>query len=283
MSKSFKVIDKTFKELEEERNLALKPTGSEDESELATKYESEPEPPVKPVSRPRPAPVPPPQAQPSAAPPPVAEPPPPEQPNVEPPPVIEPPPLEQESAVPSPAPESPPQAQEGAVSPPAPEPAPEPVQPIASPPPPPIQSEPAPEPVAPPVPPPAAKPQIFIEPEPLPEPTIKLEEIQDGMEITAEQIDALFRTAKERANAKLTDKTMVIRGVVEKVFVKDLLDIRYVMVTSAQKKMTWGLRCTFNKEGSSQLASLKEGEAVAVQGKYEGYSKNIIFKDCVLV
>jgi hypothetical protein len=287
MSKSFKVIDKTFKELEEERNLALKPTGSKDESELATEYNSEPEPPVappvKPVSRPRPAPVPPPQAQPSAMQPPVAEPPPPEQQSAMPSPAIEPPSEVQPSEVPPPAPEPPLQAQEGAVSPPAPEPAPEPVQPIASPPPPPIQNEPAPEPVAPPMPPPSAKPQIFVEPETLPEPTIKLEDIQDGMEITAEQIDALFRTAKERANAKLADKTLVIRGVVEKVFIKDQLDIRYVMVTSAQQKMTWGLRCTFNKEGSSQLASLKEGEAVAVQGKYEGYSKNIIFKDCVLV
>jgi hypothetical protein len=287
ISKSYKVIDKTFKELEEERNLALKPTGSEDETGLVTEYqpevEQQAEPPIKPVSIPRPATVPPPQAQPSAATPPIAEPPPPEQQSAMSSPAIEPPSEVQPSAVPPPAPEPPPQAQDNAVPPPASEPAPEPVPPIASPPPPPIQSEPAPEPIYPPMPPPAAKPKIIVEPEPLPEPTIKLEDIQDGMEITAEQIDALFRTDKERANSKLAEKTLVIRGVVEKVFVKDQLDIRYVMVTSAQKKMTWGLRCTFNKEGASQVARLQEGEAVAVQGKYEGYSKNIIFKDCVLV
>jgi hypothetical protein len=157
------------------------------------------------------------------------------------------------------------------------------VQPVAPPPPSHPQDEVTPEPAPIITPPPALKPEIIIEPEPIPEPTIKLEDIQDGMEITAEQIDALFRKGKDDANSALTNVTLNIKGIVEKVFVREHLDIRYIMLTGAQKKMNWSLRCTFTKEESSKLTRLQEGQEVVVQGKYEGYSKNIIFKDCVLV
>jgi hypothetical protein len=45
----------------------------------------------------------------------------------------------------------------------------------------------------------------------------------------------------------------------------------------------WSLRCTFDKDESSKLNRLSEGQAVAVRCKYDSYSKNIIFKDCVLL
>ena len=127
------------------------------------------------------------------------------------------------------------------------------------------------------------KPDMVIEPEPVPELTIKLEDIKDGMQIPAEQIDALFRIDKVGANTAFTSKTVAIKGTVEKVFVRDQLDIRYIMLTDAHKRMTWSLRCTFGKEESPKVASLQEGQEVTVQGKYEGYSKNIIFRDCVLI
>ncbi len=103
------------------------------------------------------------------------------------------------------------------------------------------------------------------------------------MTITAEQVDALFRMAKEPANDAFTGKTVILKGIVEKVFVRDQLDIRYIMITNARKSMAWSLRCTFNKGESSRASVLHEGQEVAVQGKYEGYSKNIIFRDCIVI
>jgi exonuclease VII large subunit len=47
--------------------------------------------------------------------------------------------------------------------------------------------------------------------------------------------------------------------------------------------MVWSIRCTFGQESSSKLTRLNEGQEVVVRGKYDGYGKNIIFKDCVLV
>jgi hypothetical protein len=49
------------------------------------------------------------------------------------------------------------------------------------------------------------------------------------------------------------------------------------------KGITWSLRCTFEKENTKALSGLQEGQAVKIQGTYDSYGKNIIFKDCVLV
>ena len=270
VSRAFKKIDKTFKELQEERSLTSRSAQSEEEEEFEPEYTPEPEPepeppprtrpPVKPAYRPVPEPRPAPKPEPKLAPETVSRP-------VEPP-VPQQPVIQLPSAETAPAP--PPRAEVA----PAPE-------PLITPPPLPKQELPsASKPVAPP---PAPKPEIKIQSEPAPIAMIKLEEIQDGTEITADQIDALFRADKSAANSKFVGKTLVISGIVEKVFVREHLEIRYIMLTGTQKKMMWSLRCTFDKDESSKLTRLNEGQAVVVRGKYDSYSKNVIFKECVLV
>jgi hypothetical protein len=140
--------------------------------------------------------------------------------------------------------------------------------------PPPVQKSPLPA---------ASKPEFFTEPEPPPEPMITLEDVEDGMEIAVEQIDSLFRTNKEAANSAFIDKIFIIQGIVEKVFVREHLDIRYLLLTGILQGITWTLRCTFEKEHAAGLSSLQEGQAVKLQGTYDSYGKNIIFKDCALV
>jgi ribosomal protein L37E len=290
ISKSYKVIDKTYKELQEERNPSATTTGSKPEPEFVPQFEPEPEPGTEPVVKPytmrnpepaapppqpiiTPPPAPEPVRETPPAPPEVITPPPPPEPQAQIAPSSEPEPVMQiasaspvEPPPPSPAPENAPHPQSEA----APEPTP----------PPPAPREPVPSVMSPPH---VPKPEMVIEPEPMPEPTIKFEDIQDGMTIAAEEIDALFRVAKAPANDAFTGKTIIITGTVEKVFVRDQLDIRYIMITDALKRMSWSLRCTFNKDESSKVARLQEGQEVSVQGKYEGYSKNIIFRDCILI
>jgi hypothetical protein len=221
ISRAFKKIDKTFKELQEERNPTLKSAEAEPELEI--------KPAPKPIFRPAPKPEPEPERKFS----------PPARPAARPEPEPEPEPERRLIAAPQPEPE--------------PVPAPEPRQ------------------------------EINLEPEPPPEPPIKLESISDGMEITADQIDALFRANKSGAHTEFAGKTLVVRGIVEKVFIREHLEIRYIMLTGTGRRMLWSSRCTFNKEEASKLSGVNEGEAVAVRGKYYGYSKNIMFKDCVLV
>jgi hypothetical protein len=315
INRNFKKIDKTFKELQAERGMAAKTAGAEPdlEPEIDTEPLPEPEPPkpvYKPVSRPV-APIEPPLPPPALRPEPRIEPrpisqPPPLRPvvppvtrpepvtralpepinNPEQKPVVIPPasPIILPQAVPAqPAPEvkrevPPPPRPVIIPPPPVPEvkiePTPPPVQPVPPPPPPAARIEPEP--------PPRPKPEIIIEaPQPV-VPTIKLEAIRDGMEITADQIDELYRADKSGAHSKFAGKTITVRGKVEKVFIKDHLDVRYIVLTGNQK-LASSIRCTFNQNESSKASRLNEGDDVAVRGKYDGYSKNIMFKECTIV
>jgi hypothetical protein len=111
----------------------------------------------------------------------------------------------------------------------------------------------------------------------------KLETLTDSASITVDQLDALFRENKVAAHASLADKTINIRGVVEKVFIRDHIEVRYIVLRGSQRKLLWPVRCTFGKEVVSDMYRLKEGQEATIRGKYDGYGKNIIFKECVLV
>jgi tRNA_anti-like len=293
ISRAYKQIDKTYKELQEERTLPPKYEEAETDTiqdpETVAEARPEPKPEPPPESKrfrffhreqkPQPQPVnenPPPssrleteQEKPQSAKSqqiPKAEPEP--QPPVKPvPPAPAPKPrveLKPEAELP-PAPEAKPEAE----LPPAPKPEPEAELPPA----------PKPEPV------PQLPPRPVHAPEPEPEPVavIPLDSIKEGMEITVDQLNALFKADKSNANARFKDKVIIIKGLVEKVFVREHLEIRYIVMTGSRKKEIWSVRCSFEKEGANGLNRLTEGQETAVRGTYDGYGKNIIFKNCSLV
>ncbi|OGO45328.1 MAG: hypothetical protein A2Z05_00035 [Chloroflexi bacterium RBG_16_60_22] len=103
------------------------------------------------------------------------------------------------------------------------------------------------------------------------------------MEVTVDQLDAIYKANKVIAHEKFMGKTLLVEGTVAKVFVREHLEIRYIVLTGASGKVVWTVRCTFGKESVNQLNRLNEGQMVTVRGKYDGFSKNIILKDCVLV
>ncbi len=100
--------------------------------------------------------------------------------------------------------------------------------------------------------------------------------------MTVDELDAIYKDNRLAAHTKLTDKTIRIKGFVEKVFIRDHIDVRYVVLTSSRKKVVWPVRCTFSKENISAMSRLAAGQEVTLLGKYDSYGKNIIFKDCVL-
>ena len=116
--------------------------------------------------------------------------------------------------------------------------------------------------------------------EPLVLPDIK--SITNGSELSIDQIDGLFRADNVGTNAALKDKTVVLKGTVSKVFIRDHLDIRYLILTGAGR-VIWSARCGFGKESVSNFSRLNEGQAVTLRARYDGYGKNIIFKDCTLL
>ncbi len=103
------------------------------------------------------------------------------------------------------------------------------------------------------------------------------------MEISVDQLDELYRGNMVGTHTKLSGKTLSVTGTVSKIFIRDHIDVRYIILTGSQKKMVWSVRCSFEKEAMSPMNRLKEGQTVTMQGKYDGYGKNILFKECVLV
>jgi hypothetical protein len=279
LSRAFKKIDKTFKELQEERAVASRPAPPEPEYEP----EIEPEPEDELVSEPEPKPVYEPAPRPETALEPTVAP---EPPATEPPPVAETPPVPEPEPETPPAPKTAKKRKTKAAAKPKKKSRKKPETVAEEEPP----AEPAPEPME--APPPAAETEPSETPSPAPPksesgpaPVIvpKLETLTDGDLLSVDGLDALFRENKMAAHAALTDKTVKVQGIVDKIFIRDHIDVRYIVLKGTQKKLLWPIRCSFGKEIITEMYRLSEGQEITVQGKYDGYGKNIIFKDCVIV
>jgi len=147
--------------------------------------------------------------------------------------------------------------------------------------------EPVPEPAPAPEPELAAEPEPELEPvpepEPAPVPELEPEPTTGAIAVTVKELNLAYNADRAAANAKLTDKILKVTGVVGKIVVREHLDIQYILLASARSPEQWNVRCTFDKQHGPQLARLTAGETVTVQGKYAGYERNIIMKECVLV
>jgi len=114
------------------------------------------------------------------------------------------------------------------------------------------------------------------EPKPMPEP-----EAEVGM--TAEELYSAYKANAVEADTKYKGTILKVTGTVHKIVTKDTFDIYYIMLTSAEKHEEWNVRCTFDKKHGPELKRLTAGQTVTVQGKYDGYRTNILMRDCALV
>ncbi len=129
---------------------------------------------------------------------------------------------------------------------------------------------------------PVYKPVLESKAEPTTEPEAKPELPPGVMDTTVEQLCSAHESDKAAAIARFKDKVIRITGLVSKVVVRDDLGIRYAILTGNRSNNV-NVRCTFDPEYSTRLMRLTAGQRVIVQGKYEGYERNIILKNCILV
>ena len=103
-----------------------------------------------------------------------------------------------------------------------------------------------------------------------------------AVEVSVEELYVAYKMDKVAADAKFENKTLRVTGVVDRIVVKDIDDIHYIILSRGEKKKEWNVRCTFDKQRAPKLNQLTVGQAVTVQGKYHGYKTNILMRDCVL-
>ncbi len=123
------------------------------------------------------------------------------------------------------------------------------------------------------------EPAMDTAPEAIPQP----EPIRTTIEVTVEELCSAHTVDSVAADAKYRNKILKLTGVVDRIVVKDIHDIYYIMLTSAEKKEESNVRCVFDKKHGPELSRVTTGQTVTVQGKYDGYAMNILVTDCVLV
>ncbi|MFC1865199.1 hypothetical protein ACFLYB_00590 [Chloroflexota bacterium] len=124
----------------------------------------------------------------------------------------------------------------------------------------------------------------------------KIEEPRQEAEVEAEQeppvveleltVDELFRAYEEdqlAADDKFADKIMRISGSVASIDLKDILDTYYIRLTGTDDDILESVQCMFDKKHGDLLRQLEKGQAIAVQGRYNGSVIAVRIMDCFLV
>lgn len=131
---------------------------------------------------------------------------------------------------------------------------------------------------------PARKPKARkkIKAEPAVEP--EGEPVSADFELTVNELLSAYETDDAAADAKFIGKALRITGVIDRIEIKDNLDIYYIVLTTeAEKNLLQSVRCTFTRKHGSELSQLEVGQKVTVQGKYDGSIMNISLRNCILV
>ncbi|MEE8419074.1 MAG: hypothetical protein V3S02_03070, partial [Dehalococcoidales bacterium] len=73
-----------------------------------------------------------------------------------------------------------------------------------------------------------------------------------------------------------------VTGMIERVEVKENLDIFYITLSSEKQTRIQGMRCIFDRAHSDELSRLETGKAVTIQGNYSGSLIDISLRDCFI-
>ncbi|MDD5127945.1 MAG: hypothetical protein PHR43_07645 [Dehalococcoidales bacterium] len=119
-------------------------------------------------------------------------------------------------------------------------------------------------------------------PPPAPAPQVDVKALLEKDVFTADELDLLFQADRIAAGAKFEEKVLTVSGAIDRVFTNDGLGIHYVVLGNAQRSGIWNVRCTFEESYVSELKKLSPGQPLIVRGKYGGYGKNIILRDCIV-
>ena len=120
-------------------------------------------------------------------------------------------------------------------------------------------------------------PESELAPEPEPTPALP------ALEVTADELLTAYATDEGAADERFRKKILKITGVVNRIEVKDYLDLDHIDLTSAENKLLDHVRCFFDKKHGPELNQLIKGQKITVQGTYDGSIINMRLRGCVLV
>jgi len=131
-----------------------------------------------------------------------------------------------------------------------------------------------------------SKPAAEAETESTPAPEIETETDlpSAGMEITVDELLSAYEADMDAADARFSNQDIRITGIIDRVEVKDTFNIYFVNLISSQaNRLLQGVRCVFDSESGPALSQLEPGQTVTIQGRYDGSMIDISLKECRLV
>lgn len=131
------------------------------------------------------------------------------------------------------------------------------------------------------------EPNIELEPKGEMDPELVLEPKPElditALEVTVDELLSIYAVDGTAADERFGGKILKITGEVNRIEVKDYLDIDYINLTSSENETLDHIRCFFDKKHESELNQLTKGQKVTVQGIYDGSIINMRLIGCVLV
>ncbi|MFC2015140.1 hypothetical protein ACFLUP_04030 [Chloroflexota bacterium] len=102
-----------------------------------------------------------------------------------------------------------------------------------------------------------------------------------GMEISVSELLSAYENDMEAADARFANQVMRITGVIDRVEIKDAMNIYFInLISDDARRLLQGVRCVFESKDASALSQLVNGQTVMVQGKFDGSMIDISLKDC---
>lgn len=131
---------------------------------------------------------------------------------------------------------------------------------------------------------PEIKPEPLAEAEPESPPEAEPEPAPAVIELTVDELFSAYETDGTAADARFANQILKVTGVVDRIEVKEALDIYYITLTGAEKTLLLqSVRCMFGKKDAPQLSQLIKGQTLTVRGRYDGSMINTRLVDCVLI
>ncbi len=133
------------------------------------------------------------------------------------------------------------------------------------------------------------EPEVVEEPEPEPEPELIKEPESEpepenaDMELTVTEILAAYDEDDVAADEKFVNKILRVTGTVSMIDIKAKLDTHYIRLAGSGGDPWQSVQCIFDKKHSLALGQLEKGQTVTAQGRYSGSIIAIRMVDCVLV
>ena len=103
------------------------------------------------------------------------------------------------------------------------------------------------------------------------------------LELTVDELFGAYEEDQLAADDKFADKIMRVSGSVASIDLKDILDTYYIRLTGTDDDILESVQCMFDKKHGDLLRQLEKGQAIAVQGRYNGSVIAVRIMDCFLV